>query len=218
MDLFAALEAERVAVADLLESLSDDEWRVDSCCDGWTIEDVAAHLTVVWTYSALDYLRRSMRQRGTWFKPAASLHAINAQTIVERKAIGRPAIIADIRGHAGDRSTPSGFDARAPLTDVVVHRRDIEIPLGRITDEQPEHARPALGTATSRRYALFGHRKALAGLSFRATDIDWSTGSGPLVTGPARTLAHAMWGRPVSLDALDGEGLDILRDRLGTGV
>lgn len=214
MNPFAALEAERLAVADLLESLSDDEWLLPSCCGDWTIEDVAAHLTVVWNYSALDYLKRSLWHRPTWFRPAAGLRAINATTVEERRSIGRPAIIADIRAHADDRTAPTGFDAKAPLTDVVVHRRDIEIPLGRVSDDEPEHAIAALETAALRRFSLFSNRKMLAGLSFRATDVEWSAGAGPLVAGPARSLAHTMWGRSQSLDAVLGDGVDLLRSRL----
>ena len=216
MDLFAAIAAERLAVADLLDSLSDEQWSLDSCCDGWTIEDVAAHLTVVWNYSARDYFTRSIRQRGNWFRPGASLNAINAQTVAERRSIGRAAIIADIRAHAVDRSTPTGFDARAPLTDVVVHRRDIEMPLGRVCDDDPEHASAALETAMLRRFSLFGNRKLLAGLSFQATDLDWSRGSGPSVEGSARSVAHAMWGRSHALDALNGDGVEVLRSRFAT--
>jgi len=214
MDRFAAIAHERHAVADLLESLDDEQWRTPSCCGEWTIEDVAAHLTVVWNYTALDYLRRSMRNRGTWFKPKDSLAAINAATVAERKAVGRTALIADIREHAEDRSTPTGFDASAPLTDIVVHRRDIEVPLGVQTNDAAEHARAALDTATSRRFALFSDRRHLADLSFVATDLDWRSGTGPEISGPARPLAHAMWGRPASLESLHGPGVDVLRTRI----
>lgn len=214
MDPFAAIADERRAVADLLDSLSDEAWLTPSCCDGWTIEDVAAHLTIVWNYSALDYLRRSMRNRTTWFHPQASLDAINVATVVERKALGRPAIVADLRSHAEDRSTPTGFDARAPLTDIVIHRRDIEVPLGVDAHDDPEHARVALDAATSRRFAIFSNRRDLTDLGFRATDLDWASGTGPDVVGPARTLAHAMWGRSSSLDELSGSGVDVLRQRL----
>lgn len=213
MDRFAAIADERRAIADLLESLDDEQWSTPSCCDDWTIEDVAAHLTVVWNYTALDYLKRSTLNRSTWFRPKASLVMINATTVDERKVTGRAALVAELRAHAEDRSTPTGFGAQAPLTDVVVHRRDIEIPLDIDTRERPEHARAALDSATSRRFALFSDRRQLDGLSFRATDIDWRYGTGPAVTGPARPLAHALWGRPQSLESLDGDGVATLRDR-----
>lgn len=192
MDHFAAIAHERVAVADLLDSLSDAQWLTPSCCGEWTIEDLAAHLTVVWNHSAFDYVKRSIRKRRTWFTPRAGLDAINAATVTERKATGRTAIVADIRAHVGDRSTPTGFDSR----------------------DHPEQALPAVDTATSRRFALFSNRRDLADRSFRAMDFDWSSGTGPEVAGPACSLAHAMWGRESSLDALTGPGVDVLRRRL----
>ncbi|MGI5503596.1 maleylpyruvate isomerase N-terminal domain-containing protein [Lentzea sp. CA-135723] len=39
------LEAERLGVADLLEDLTDDEWRRETLCTGWTVRTMAAHLT-----------------------------------------------------------------------------------------------------------------------------------------------------------------------------
>jgi len=214
MDNFDVLAAERQSLADVLDSLSDQDWTTPSCCVNWTVEDVVAHLTVVWNYSALDYVRRSFRTRGTWFRPSAALVAINQRTVDERKAAGRHALIADIRAHVDDRTSPTGFGIEAPLTDLVVHRRDIRLPLGRLDSEVPEHARAALDTATKRQFGLFSTRSALTGLAFAATDLDWSYGSGPDITGSAHALAHAMWGRPASLDELTGPGVDTLRARL----
>lgn len=213
MDRFAAIAHERRAIAELLESLDDEQWSMPSCCGDWTIEDVAAHLTVVWNYTALDYFGRSIRNRSTWFRPRLSLSAINAATVDERKATGRRSLVTELRDHAEDRSTPTGFGAQARLTDVVVHRRDIELSLDIDARDRPEHARAALDAATSRRFGLFSNRRLLGGLTLRATDIDWRCGTGPEVSGPARPLAHALWGRPQSLGSLDGDGVATLRDR-----
>jgi uncharacterized protein (TIGR03083 family) len=210
MDIYAALADERRQVADLLEGLTDEQWSTPSCCALWTVEDVAAHLTVVWNYSALDYLKRSLKHRSTWFKPSAALDAINAETVRERKMTGRNALVAEIRSHATNRTAPPGFGPEAPLTDVVIHARDIALPLGIDLDSDPAHAIPALETATTRRFSLFNKRSGLKGLSYRATDIEWSSGSGPVVTGPAHALAHVMWGRSASLTELSGSGIDQL--------
>ena len=35
-----------VGLAGLLADLSEREWRRPSLCDGWTVRDVAAHLTL----------------------------------------------------------------------------------------------------------------------------------------------------------------------------
>ena len=214
MDLFAALADERRKLADVLGSLDDTQWNTASCCTGWTVEDVAAHLTVVWNYSALDYVRIATRNRSVWFRPRAALNAVNVATVNERKAIGRTALIDDLRAHAEDRTTPPTVGAEAPLTDILMHGRDICLPLGIELDTDPARAVPALRTAISRRFNLFNNRSKLKGLMFAATDTDWTHGTGPRVDGPALALAHAMWGRPAALDELTGDGVDVLRTRV----
>jgi hypothetical protein len=47
----------------------------------------------------------------------------------------------------------------------------------------------------------------------RATDSEWTHGSGPAVSGPALALVMAMTGRPAALDDLSGDGVEILRQR-----
>ena len=49
-------------------------------------------------------------------------------------------------------------------------------------------------------------KKRLAGLKLTATDVDWSTGDGPEVSGPAMSLILAMVGRAKALDDCTGAG------------
>lgn len=60
-----------------------------------------------------------------------------------------------------------------------------------------------------------GARRRIRGLRLRATDIDWTHGHGPEVTGPGEALLMAMSGRPTALADLDGPGLATLAERLG---
>ena len=46
-----------------------------------------------------------------------------------------------------------------------------------------------------------------AGLSFAASDLDWTAGDGPLVQGTGEALMMALCGRRVALDELTGDGL-----------
>jgi hypothetical protein len=43
---WALIDAHRLRTAETLESLSDMEGRHQSLCEGWTVEGVAAHLTM----------------------------------------------------------------------------------------------------------------------------------------------------------------------------
>lgn len=53
MDLLAAIESERLAIADALETLTPEQWATQSCCDAWTVQEVAAHLTQAGTTPSL---------------------------------------------------------------------------------------------------------------------------------------------------------------------
>ena len=53
---------------------------------------------------------------------------------------------------------------------------------------------------------MFGAKKRIAGSRLTATDMDWSHGHGPEVTGPAEALVMMMAGRLVALEDLSGEG------------
>ena len=44
--VWQVIDAQRLSLAGLLEQLSADEWRQRSLCAGWTVRDVAAHLTL----------------------------------------------------------------------------------------------------------------------------------------------------------------------------
>ena len=40
------IAAERCQVADLFDTLSDEQWSTPSLCSGWTVRHVAAHLVM----------------------------------------------------------------------------------------------------------------------------------------------------------------------------
>jgi hypothetical protein len=50
-------------------------------------------------------------------------------------------------------------------------------------------------------------------VSLAASDVAWSTGSGPQVKGPLVALLLAMSGRKAALDTLVGDGVEVLRTR-----
>jgi uncharacterized protein (TIGR03083 family) len=41
-----AIDTQRSRIADLLEGLTVEDWAQPSLCEGWTVRDVAAHLTL----------------------------------------------------------------------------------------------------------------------------------------------------------------------------
>lgn len=100
---------------------------------------------------------------------------------------------------------------RLCLADHLVHQQDIRRPLGLPRTIDPERLRLVLDHpdpfAQPRRYAR--------GLRLVATDLEWERGDGPPVHGPGEALALAMVGRAAVLDELDGDGVELLRLRIG---
>jgi uncharacterized protein (TIGR03083 family) len=113
---------------------------------------------------------------------------------------------------AQDRTTAPPGPKETWLGEAFVHGEDIRRPLGMSSDYPlPEVAR-ALGFY-SRSNAIIGGKKRVAGLTLRATDIDYSVGSGPLVEGPVVSLLLVASGRMSALDELSGPGVDTLGSR-----
>ncbi|MFD9703037.1 maleylpyruvate isomerase family mycothiol-dependent enzyme [Lentzea sp. NPDC059081] len=132
------LEAERLGVADLLEDLTEDEWRQETLCAGWTAHEMAAHLTTSTRTGWRDVLTGVVRARFDWER----MEDERAHTIAAR--FTRSELIAQIRETAAlPRRAPmaSRID---PLVDFLVHGQDVARPLGRVRVMPPDAAEAAL--------------------------------------------------------------------------
>lgn len=200
---------ERRHAADLLSALTPDQLRTPSLCAGWTVHDVAAHLT---TFLRFGQLKIYVGLVAT----AADFDRVNGW-LTRRAARKTDAEIVELlRRHAGARTTVprSGYDP--VLADVVLHDLDIRVPLGiprEIPEERLAVAFDHLTTRASPGYAM-GSR--LDGLRCTATDTGWDRGTGLAVRGPAETLVLGIGGRAAALGGLSGDGVPVLRQRLAT--
>jgi uncharacterized protein (TIGR03083 family) len=206
-EVFGMIAEERRALADLLDTLTPEQWATPSLCAGWTVREVAAHLVVPFEVSVPSLMLRLVRSLGSYDR------AMDGAT---REVAARPTteLAARLRANADHRFTPPMSGPEAPLTDVVVHGQDIRRPLGIAHGIEPEHLRVALDRMAGGALG-FVPRSRVAGLRFEATDLDWSAGDGALVRGPAEAILLAITGRPVALADLDGDGADRLADRIG---
>jgi uncharacterized protein (TIGR03083 family) len=207
MDVRAAIAAERRRIADLIESLTPEQLDVPSLCGDWTVREVAGHLLAavdVPTSAALGTLARS----------GFRLHRANAR--LARQVAARP--VADLAGglrrHATNPFRPPIVGFPGQLTDLQVHGQDMRRPLGLPHGLDLDRLRVSLDFLTGGRAVGFTPRRRLAGLRFTATDLDWSWGTGPLVTGPAEALMMVMTGRPLALSDVDGPGVRTLAARI----
>jgi uncharacterized protein (TIGR03083 family) len=208
-ELWAAIDAQRLRTADVLEALAPREWERPSLCDGWTVRHVAAHLT-------LQQMTLGSALRGALRHPGSINHVIDASAR-DRARLPTSRIVAEIRGMVGSRKHNVGLTPYETLIDVVVHGQDIAVPTGRTLEVPPEVA----ATAASRVWADRNSRKSKVfkalpydGHALVATDTDWSVGEGPEVRGPVLALLLLLTGRSVVLPQLEGEGVAALSERL----
>jgi uncharacterized protein (TIGR03083 family) len=111
------------------------------------------------------------------------------------------------------RGLPSGLGGGIALTDGTIHHQDIRRALG-LPRAAPVSRLPAVLDVALTAPTLPVRRNA-RGLRLVATDIDWSTGDGPEVTGSGEALLMSSAGRPQAVDELRGPGLTTLRSRVG---
>lgn len=94
------------------------------------------------------------------------------------------------------------------------HRQDIRRPLGLPRAIPAPRLTVALDFATTARPIRAVPR--IRGLTLTATDLDWTTGAGPEITGPDESLLMALAGRRGISDELAGPGLATLTGRIAS--
>jgi uncharacterized protein (TIGR03083 family) len=201
------IESERLSLADLLEGLTDEQWNTPSLCDGWRVKDVAAHVAMTPQPPTLRAVTSELlRARGSFVNATRDL----AVRFAERPGVD---LVAEMRQHAASRRLPKVTNYRNIVLDILVHGQDIAIPLG-IRREMPKDAVVA---GIQRAWTigwLLGVDRSLKRFRYTATDVDWTAGSGPEVTGPAAALLLVLTGRAAAIPQLSGAGVDGLATAL----
>jgi hypothetical protein len=151
-------------------------------------------------------IREAVRARGNFDRLNHDLALRHAQQPTS-------VIATELRHNAGSRDLPAVTNYRNIVFDVLVHGQDIAIPLHRTLQFSPEAGSTAAGNLWQLRWPWSTQRR-FRGLSFSATDTDWSAGAGPAVRGPIRSLLLALAGRPAALSELTGDGLPELTARI----
>jgi uncharacterized protein (TIGR03083 family) len=206
-EVWRTIDAERLRFADLLAQLTDAEWTKPSLCAGWTVRDVAAHLTLahIRMPAVIVGLARARGNLGVMIRDTARRHA----------AAPTEQIIEEIRAMAGSRRHVPGITPLEPLIDVLVHGQDIALPLGRAL---PMPVGPAAAAATRicTNNSIHRARRKLDGFRLTATDTSWSAGEGRTVEGPVEALLLTLTGRTVAADRLSGAGAVDFTGRMAT--
>jgi uncharacterized protein (TIGR03083 family) len=184
------------ATADLLDTLTPEQWETQSMCDRWRVRDVAGHL--VWRVgsSNRDLLASAAKEYFTHlFDPQGGLDPNRAIDVLSRKsAEAEPGeLVRRIREIAAAKAAGRGRHGISELTEAVVHGYDLSNPLGLTL---PVSA--AASGAVALRQALLAPASIKAVLRARtlvATDAGWRLGRGPELAGTAEGLVLFLFGR-----------------------
>ena len=186
MDLREMTAANRRALADIFDGLSEQQWSLPSLCEGWSTKHVLAHVTMPFRMSTAAFALGMLRARGRF-------HELADRAARRDAVLPSAELIAAMRA-AADRGTklPGGYEGA--LTHDVVHGLDICRPLGVKPPIADDALRVVLDTlAHPKRTKYFG--VDVQGLRLRADDLDWAYGTGDPMTAPAQDLVLLLTGR-----------------------
>ena len=207
--LWSAIHTERAALARDLAELTADQWTQPTPCDGWTVEDVVAHLTAGASIGPVRWFRSIVGARFD-----AARH--NARRLAEHRGAHPAQTLERFRRVVTSTTAPSN-DTAAWLGEVVVHGEDIRRPLG-IDHTPPVAAVTEVARFFARRDFTVSSRTVTRGLRLEATDGPFTAGDGPTVRGTTLALTMAMAGRSAYGDELDGPGAATLRERISPAL
>jgi len=198
------IHAEREALMADLGTLTDEQWTTPSLCADWTVRDVLGHMISTAQMTPPKFVA-SLAAAGFRF------NNMNAKGVAAQATSNPADGLANLRSHLKDTTHPPG-PVESMLGEAVIHPADIRKPLG-IAHEYPEEALIRVADFYKGSNLIIGAKRRIDGVTLHATDTDWSTGSGPEVTGPLLSLILAMTGRSAALADLSGEGVDTLKSR-----
>lgn len=197
---------EREDLADLLDTLTPEQWDASSLCEGWRVRDVVAHVVSYDGVGAAALAKRLARGR-------LSLARTNGLGLHEQRDRDPQQLIALLRQYARPAGLTAAFGGRISLVDSLVHHQDIRRPLGLPREVPAERLRAALPfTFLAPPLRAPWHTR---GVRLVATDISWSGGAGLEARGSAEALLMVMGGRRGVARELTGPGAARLVQRLG---
>jgi uncharacterized protein (TIGR03083 family) len=194
-DMIAAQRGELAAV---LDTLPASGWDEPTLCAGWRVREVVAHVTMPFRYSGRRFVVELARSRGRFNEMADRVALRDAARMSPAELAGA------VRSNIGHPWRPPGGGFSGALAHDVIHGLDITVPLGlafAIPEERLRRVLPV--SAADKTVTFFG--ADLAGIEFRARDLDWTLGAGTPLTGAAADLLLAMCGRKLPAGRLSGE-------------
>ena len=195
------VEAEQREFAELLRGLTPGDWETPSLCDGWSVHEAVIHIAI---HSHTASNERFLKLARVRFSDDR-LHAPERTRTPDQ-------LIAWLESPA----TLVGESTLVQLSELMVHQQDVRRPLGAKREIPAERLAAVLDFGITRfgGFAVAGARHRAKGLRLIATDLSWSAGTGPEVTGPGEAIFMALNGRGHAVADLLGAGVDTLAARL----
>ena len=194
---------ERTDLAAFLATLTPEEWSTPSLCDRWSVKDVVAHVVSYEGLGAAGLIKRFVKGR--------VVHA-NEAGVEEFAPMSPQELLEFLNEHLEPSGLTAGFGGMIALVDGTIHHQDIRRALDRpraIPVERLERILPLIP-----RNPRLGAGKRIRGLRLRATDVDWTYGRGPEVSGSGEALVMAMCGRRAVIGELSGPGQPTMAGRM----
>lgn len=183
---------QRARFAEVLRSLTDDEWRHPSRCEGWTVQDVITHLTSAnhfWAISIQSGAAGQPTQFLAAFDPVSSPQQMVAQeqgtpvaATLEAFDVSCAALAAavddlvegdwDALAEAPTGHVPIRLVADHALWDSWIHERDVVLPLGRtpVNEEDEVLATLRYCAALGRAFEITAGRAEPGAVVLESTD------------------------------------------------
>jgi uncharacterized protein (TIGR03083 family) len=204
-NLMPMVLAERASLGEFLDTLTPEQWSAPTWCEKWNVQDLVAHLVAAGNITAPHFFACFVKAGFSFDK--------TVETDLQNYSGGTPADVnARYDAIINSNRKPPG-PAYVALGEVMVHGEDIRRAFGARGEHPAEHL-VTLADAYKRTGPPLRGKKRSAGLTFTATDIDWTCGEGPEVTGPCMSLVMGMVGREGALVDCGGPGLETLRARV----
>ena len=185
------IDEQRADLANLLDGIEPERWSTPSLCEGWTVREVAAHIT----HSQLPMARMLFEVLRSGFRFNAMIHRAAVQ---DKQSPAE--LTAALRAMRGSRKRPPGTSELDPLLDVLIHTQDIAVPLG-IDRPMPADAAAAAAQRVWGMGFPFRAQRRIRGVELAATDADFRVGHGHRVEAPIRDILMLLAGRPSPIAA-----------------
>jgi uncharacterized protein (TIGR03083 family) len=198
------LAAERSALVAYLPTLSAADWGRPTPCPAYSVRDQVAHILAGAKTTPLTF-GPSLARSGF------SFDKLGARGIRQQGKASPKELTDGLRARISAKTVPG----LAYLGEVFVHGEDIRRGVGAPPGDHPAAHQVAVADYYQKSGGPVHGKRRTEGLKLTASDIDWTTGSGPEVRGPLVLLIMAICGRGFALEGLTGPGIDELVSRLG---